>query len=201
VLRFDAGGQLPPDAVIQSATLELYVQFARLAQVVSVHVLEDDWGEGDTVGGAPGEPPSPGSATWISRFFDTADWAHPGGDFEMEPSAETFVEGLLPTVETWSSPRLDSDVRGWVDDPSTDFGWALLGLESEFGSVGVITSRESPTPEDRPRLVIEFIPEPRRGLLLFAAFAPLLAASRIRSRVRHNRTGFVANGVSCALLM
>jgi hypothetical protein len=49
-----------------------------------------------------------------------------------------------------------SDVQGWLNDPTTNFGWALLGDESGPGTARRFYSRESGS--TGPSLQIDFTP-------------------------------------------
>ena len=49
-----------------------------------------------------------------------------------------------------------ADVQRWLDDPATNFGWLLLGDESENQTTKRFDSKENPDQEDRPILTVEF---------------------------------------------
>ena len=49
-----------------------------------------------------------------------------------------------------------ADVQGWLDDPSTNFGWLLLGNESGTRTTKRFDSKDNPTEANRPALTIEF---------------------------------------------
>jgi hypothetical protein len=49
-----------------------------------------------------------------------------------------------------------ADVQGWLDDPSSNFGWLLVGNEGENGTAKRFDSKENPVAERSPSLTIEF---------------------------------------------
>lgn len=162
VLAFDIAGSIPAGAAINSVTLTLYMSrtSADTPQAIALHKLLADWGEGtsDASGNeGSGIAATPGDATWIHRFFDTETWAAPGGDFAPTASASAPVAGI--GSYTWGpTPELAVDVQGWLDDPSSNFGWLIKGNEKENGTAKRFESKENEVPESRPALVIEFTP-------------------------------------------
>jgi hypothetical protein len=58
-------------------------------------------------------------------FHEQSQWTTPGGDFAAEASATASVGGA-ETVGEWTGARLASDVQQWIDNPATNFGWAIL---------------------------------------------------------------------------
>jgi hypothetical protein len=155
VLAFDLRG-IPPWATVHAATLTLTMSKTIAGpSVVSLHRLLADWGEGasDAVGEEGGGAlAQPGDATWIYTFFDTDEWATPGGDFVAAPAATTMVGGF--GLYSWSSAGLLADVAGWAAGPAANFGWALLGDESGPGTAKRFNSRENAT--GGPRLTITY---------------------------------------------
>src|SRR5207245_4445434 len=85
------------------------------------------------------------TATWSHRFYNTVLWNNAGGDFAPTASASTLV-GLVPNVTSvWnSSAGMVNDVQSWLDNPSSNFGWLLLGDESTTSTARVFFTREAP---------------------------------------------------------
>ena len=163
LLAFDVAGSVPAGSTITSVTLTLSMdRTSSGAQTVSLHELLADWGEGTSDaggnplgGGGSGALATPGDATWIHRFYDTVLWLAPGGDFEAVPSASAVVDQL--GSYTWGpTAALAADVQSWLDDPSSSFGWILVGNESAFPTSKRFDSRDHPDPAVRPRLTVEF---------------------------------------------
>lgn len=160
VIAFDVAGGLPDEAiVINSVELRLNVfresSNGAVPSLVSLHRIEADWGEGtsSTVGGS-GAPATTGDATWTHRLWPDSAWAAEGGDFAAEGSAEVTIDGL--GVYTWTGDGLKADVEAWLENPETNFGWLLLGDETQNQTAKAIDTRESQTMESRPVLVIDF---------------------------------------------
>ncbi len=164
VLAFDIAGSIPPGSTITAVNLSLNMSRTLLetARTVELHKLLADWGEGTSH--APGEegdgaPATTNDATWRHRFFDTIFWATQGGDFSATVSASQVVGSV--GQYTWSSAQMVADVQSWLDNPSSNFGWLVLGDESTNATSKRFDTRESASP---PVLTIEFtrgIPTPR----------------------------------------
>ncbi len=160
LLAFDVAGGVPANATITNVTLTLTVTQAQAtAQTIGLHRASADWGEGTSVGGGTGGgaggPATTGDATWLHRFFNTTLWSTPGGDFAGTPSATSSVGGL--GTYTWAStPALVADVQQWLDTPSSNFGWVIVGGEGASGTAKRFDSREHPTPSSRPKLTITY---------------------------------------------
>lgn len=168
LLRFDLSA-IPPESTIESVVLTLNMSrsFAGPSPV-ALHRAAADWGEGASH--APGqegggEAPEPGDATWLHTFFDTDFWTSPGGDFAPTASASTVVDG--EGLYSWgSTAAMEADISTWVDDPSQNFGWVLLGDEAPGGpsAEGVATAKRFDTRETGagggfgPQLEVTFSP-------------------------------------------
>ena len=161
VIGFDVAGSIPAGSTITSVQIDISIEVAGpLAQATDVHTLHrllSDWGESTsecTVGvGAPAEA---GDATWTYARYDTDLWSQSGGDFEPTPSGSVAMPTL--GVATWSSePGLVADVQSWLDLPSGNFGWVLIGNEAVARNARKFFSRESAVP---PSLRVEFTSPP-----------------------------------------
>lgn len=155
---FDIAGSIPDGSTIESVSLTMTVSNSQPgAENVRLHRLLADWGEGDSAGGEEGRgaPATPGDATWIHSFSSDTMWENPGGDFASISSADLGVGGV--GNYTWTStPDMIDDVQGWLDDPSTNFGWILIGTESGNVSARRFDSREHRSESNRPVLTIVF---------------------------------------------
>lgn len=193
LLAFDTG-PIPAGSTIEEA--ELTLQMSRT--IVSGMRLElsrvtTAWGEGASDAGGQegmGAPSAADDATWIHTFFDTALWTTPGGDFADTPSAERIVNDT--GSYTWgSTPEMVADIQGWLDDPSTNHGWILIGPELFFQSAKRFDSRENADPARWPRLRVVFQPPPPQvpavpsiGTLGAMLLGLLLAWLAVRSLAR-----------------
>jgi hypothetical protein len=158
VLAFDIAGNIPAGSTILGVTLSLNMSRTGLdtARTVELHKMLADWGEGTSV--APGEegdgaPATPNDATWRHRFFDTIFWTTAGGDFSATVSASQSVGAV--GMYMWSSPPMIGDVQSWLNNPATNFGWLVLGDESDILTAKRFDTRESASP---PVLTIQYTP-------------------------------------------
>lgn len=151
---------IPPGSTIHAATLQLRMNRTQNApQPVRAHRLLADWGEGGSDAGDPGGAggaAQTGDATWLHTFYDAQFWNAPGGDFVPSESASTIVGGL--GIYLWSGSGMATDVQNWLDGVHPNHGWILIGNESTSNTAKRFATREEPTPEDRPRLTVEYTP-------------------------------------------
>jgi hypothetical protein len=179
LIAFNIAGSVPAGATITGVSLTLtaiQVPPGGTPANVALHRLTADWGEGTSNStGGQGAQASAGDATWIHRFHNTSFWATPGGDFAGAASATQSVGG--PGAYTWSSPAMLADVQGWFANPSSNFGWLVLGDETFNSSARRFGSRES-VAAARPVLAITYIPTP--GAATALGLGGLLLGARRR---------------------
>ncbi len=160
VLHFDVAGAVPSGATITSASLTVNVEMITPGSTTSpqsLHVIDQDWGEGTTVAmgtGGGGGASTNDSATWIHTFFPGSTWTNPGGDFAAAPSAGTDLDVL--GLHTFASADLALDAQSMLDDPAGNFGWLLRADAVVTGSSRRLSSRESGNMANRPVLTIEY---------------------------------------------
>ncbi len=175
LFQFDIAASIPAHSRITGAKLILEVVKEPADGFnpadFGIHRLLVPWGEGSQsnhVGGREGEGTLAvtNEATWFSRFaFTTNTWTIPGGaftnDFVATASASQTVYGRADSPYSWSSTtQTVADVQLWLDNPSTNFGWALV-CQSEQTD---FTARRFASREDPyfgPQLKIDFIPPPQ----------------------------------------
>jgi hypothetical protein len=193
LLQFDVAAAVPFGATITGVTLELReTTGANGDQPVSLHRLLQNWGEGTSLAsGGAGAAATPGDATWLYAFYatalvDRAPWATPGGVFDPVASATTTIvdDFAAPHVFSWSSAAMVADVQQWLDNPSTNYGWAILGNESAQRTTKSFNAGEATSPGLAPVLRVTFVPEP--GTLLLVGIAGLGA---LGMRFRRQTTG------------
>ena len=158
VVAFDVAGSIPPGSTITSVSLSMHMSrtLFETAQTVELHKLLADWGEGtsDALGQeGTGAPATTNDATWRHRFYDTIFWTTQGGDFSNTVSGSQSV-GVIGNY-TWSSAQMVTDVQSWLDNPAGNFGWLVLGNESENTTAKRFDTRESTSP---PVLTIGYTP-------------------------------------------
>jgi len=191
LLEFDVESALPPGSVVENVSLTLNVSrvppgFAPRNN--SLHRVTTEWGEGTSDAGDPGGPGAPaatGDATWIHASLGTFSWGAVGGDFAAIPSATSLIAGL--GLYTWTSPQMVQDVQSWLDSPSDNQGWILLGNEGALQEARRYDSREHPTSANRPKLTIEYtepVPAASTWGLAVLGLATLTAGTLILARRR-----------------
>ena len=141
LIQFDIAGNIPAGATITNVNLRLYCsQTITIPSVsnanISLHRVQQDWGEGSSNasgqegGGANAQT---NDATWLHTFFDAGTWTQVGGDFLATPSATTNV-GNRDLFYNWSGTGMASDVQHWLDNASQNFGWAIIGDETQVAT-------------------------------------------------------------------
>lgn len=146
LVKFNITG-IPANATILSAKLTLSVVKASSTAInhnVAIYKVVKDWGEGASVGLGKGGVAKTNDATWKYAFYSTQSWAKLGGDFVASASATTSVHYNVSTLQyaVWSSTAMLNDVNAWIANPTTNFGWILIGDESVDGSAKRFSSRE-----------------------------------------------------------
>lgn len=185
LIAFDLASEIPAGATITDVQFTLNILQAgggSGAESYTLHRVQQDWGEGaSSVTGGAGTTAEIGDATWLNTFFATDIWNTPGGDFDSEPSAFKTIGTFGP--ETWgSTSEMVADAQGWLDDPSSNFGWILIGDESVAVSSRQFASREL---ANGPQLQITYtplIPEP--SSLAIALISLMFAANATRRQSR-----------------
>ena len=164
VIAFDIAGNIPAGSTVSAVTLRLHMSrtnFTAGPETIELHRLLADWGEAtsDATGNEGGGAAAiAGDATWVHRFFNTDNWATPGGDFSSTVSGVQTVAGIGDY--TWTSAQMVLDVQSWLDDPSTDFGWLILGNETTTTTTKRFDTKETTNPANRPVLIIDYHLQP-----------------------------------------
>ncbi|MCA8941234.1 MAG: hypothetical protein KDB80_01630 [Planctomycetes bacterium] len=162
LVHFDIAGSLPQGATIVAAELSVNCLRTRSAgNSVDLHRLTADWGEGGSFasgggGGQGGGASSIGDdANWFARFFSQGlNWTSPGGDFDANATSNVTIFGVGSYLFA-TSPSMVADVQGWLDTPSTNFGWILIGDEPPGSSTSKqLASRENGA--NGPRVRVTF---------------------------------------------
>lgn len=162
LLQYDLSA-VPVGATVQAATLGVSVSRTISGTVsVRLHALRASWGEGGV--DAPGQEGTgaaagTGDATWLERRLGSQPWSQPGGDFEAMESARAGLRGN--GRYEFSGVGLVADVQRWVNEPSGNAGWILIGNPAAgFGSAKRLNSRENPDASSRPVLTVTYTAPP-----------------------------------------
>lgn len=159
LIYFSLANAIPVGARIDSAVVTLHMSKSVAGlNNVGLHQLSAEWGEStsDAIGeeGA-GATAATGDATWTHRIHSTATWSTAGGSFTSESDANRSVSNT--GFYSWRGTTLTATVKGWRDNPSTNFGWAILGNEqSASRTTKRFDSRENSVAVNRPRLRIYY---------------------------------------------
>jgi hypothetical protein len=176
LIAFDVAGSIPAFSTIQSVQLNLVLgqvpNGASGNATIDLHKLSADWGEGiaqqstpptDSLGGqGNGVAANAGDVTWNAKMFPGTLWATPGGDFSAGVSGSATVGTTINATSSWlSTAALVSDVQGWVNNPSSNFGWILTNAnEAGASTFRAFYSSEVATAALHPQLVVNYTPSP-----------------------------------------
>lgn len=155
LVQFDLGS-IPAETIIDSVYLTLQISKSGVGEkVVKIHKLTGNWGEAGSAAPAQegqGAEAENGDATWNYAFFNTTEWNTSGGDFESIATASAAAgnSGAL----NFTSDELTSQINGWLSDAGTNFGWIVIGDESDDRSTKRFYSRENADTDKRPRLTV-----------------------------------------------
>lgn len=147
LIQFDVLGSRPEGcgASVALATLSLSNGRVKDANKVGlrIHRVEREWKEGSGMN----QDAEPGSAeegepTWGWRSWQSARWATPGGDFVASPSASSTeaCPGRFSCQRSFASLGLAADVERWRQQPSSNYGWIVIGVEDELQTAQQFTS-------------------------------------------------------------
>ena len=160
VIRFDISSAVPSGATIDSVRLFMTVTKTALgtgARLVNLPRVTQDWGEGASRPSGEegsGAPATAGDATWHHTFFNTSFWNNPGGDFVATASGGTIVNQADQRYTWASTDSMVANVQSWLDVPTGNFGWTLIGDESDIRTAKRFASQQNLRTERRPSLQI-----------------------------------------------
>ncbi|MCC6320933.1 MAG: multicopper oxidase family protein [Phycisphaerales bacterium] len=168
LIRFNVSS-IPAGSTITAVSLALRVDDggnSGPSETVALRRLTQDWSEGPTNpggGGGSGAAAVAGDVTWTRRIYNTTSWTNAGGTFSGTTSASLSVSSTAG-VKTWATTaQLVADVQGWLNTPSTNFGWLLLGNEATNQTARRFSSRQNATSSERPKLTVTFTPPAGTG--------------------------------------
>ena len=91
-------------------------------------------------------------------------WTSSGGDFRGASDSSSIGE----SGASWTSAQMTADVQDWLDNPTNNFGWIIVGNEGTQQTAMRIGSREG---SSGPTLQINFTPagggEPENQTITF----------------------------------
>lgn len=158
LVRFDVASSVPSGSTILDVVLTMNLgETDGTSASVGVFPISRAWGEAssDAAGNEhTGAAAAPFDATWQYAFYDGSEWSNPGGDFGSL-SAQATVAGV--GSYEWFSQGLISDVQTWVDNATSNFGWAISNAAESFKS---FVSKDGPGGILAPTLEITYEPPP-----------------------------------------
>ena len=162
LIAFDLS-QIPAGAKITAVTLTLHVsQTVAGTETLALHGVSADWGEGTSNAGifrdGSGAASKTNDATWIHRFFSSTRWTNAGGDFDPNTDSSAAAGSAGTDVVFTATTAMIARVQSWVDQPSTNFGWIVIGNETASRSMKQLASREAMNTSERPTLAIDYLP-------------------------------------------
>ena len=164
VIAFKDLGAIPEGATITSVKLHLHLSRENSPQAAfTLHRLTSDWGEGSSKGletEGQGANSENGDATWAHTFWPNRTWLDAGGDFVETSSAELNIS-IVGDYTFGSTSDMAGDVQLWLDQPPQNYGWILIGDETDLGnnltkSARRFDSRENENEENRPVLEVQY---------------------------------------------
>ena len=169
LVAFDLSAAIPPGSTVNSVSLRLHMsRTAAGTESVALHLALADWGEGSSHADGEegkGDSSTNGDATWIHTFYPSSNWSAAGGDYAATASDTTSVGDV--GYYTWSSASMAADVQAWVDAPSVNFGWVLVGDENEKKTTKRFDTRDNNDVNKRPQLTVDFTPSSPVGACCF----------------------------------
>ncbi len=159
LIQFDLGLAIPAGARIDSAVVTLRMSKSVAGtNSVGLHRMLANWGE--STSDAPGEegsgaPAATGDATWTHSMHTSTAWSTVGGQFESESDASRNVGNT--GFYSWRGAALAATVQSWLENPSSNFGWAILGDEQASSrTTKRFDSRENSVAINRPKISIYY---------------------------------------------
>ncbi len=160
VIAFDLSA-IPLGSAVTSVTLQLNCSASVSGSLpTTLQRALANWGEGASVapgGGGGGAAAAVGDATWFYTFYPSSSWTNHGGDFSAVISGSLAV-GAIGTYVFPSQAGMVNDVQFWLDNPTQNFGWVVLGDESVTGTAKRFDTRENAVPANRPILTVTYTP-------------------------------------------
>ncbi|HEY4312704.1 MAG TPA: DNRLRE domain-containing protein [Pirellulales bacterium] len=183
-----AGSSIPAGAVITGVSFKITnVMTNNGDQTLSLNDVSQNWGQGTSdFNGGVGAPATQNDATWLYTFYNATTpstsptWTTPGGSFSSTASATALAPGgQSGNVISFSSTQLIADVQSWLNSPTSNFGWAILGNESTGQTAKRLNSSES---ANSPQLIINYtVPEPTSVALAAMGLLSMLVVAKRRA--------------------
>ncbi len=166
LVKFSPSFECTGSVNIISAELSLWVKniptggYLNDSVPVYIHLLTKDWGEESSVANRPGigVQAEEGDATWEYNFYNSETWSNDGGDYLATASDFAYVhDDASPPYELeFTGSGIVSDVQGWTDGTYNNYGWIIIGDESQNYTGVPFYTKESNISIYHPRLIITY---------------------------------------------
>lgn len=144
LIQFDLTG-IPSGAIIDSATLELYLTFTgNQDDIVNIYRLLRSWNEYEV--------------TW-EKYDSSTNWGTAGADNTENDFVNTVIASTTIPVGgqgsyySWSGLNFTDEVQEFVDNPALNNGWIIYGVITGEQS-STFSSREDAS--NKPKLTIRY---------------------------------------------
>lgn len=149
LMQFDLS-TIPNGAVITEVTLRVSAEKSggNGDGVIDILGMTKAWGEGFSSGSGNGGPAVAPDATWTDAMLGTSFWDSPGGDFDPAILSSRFTNEVLQVITFPSSANFVAQAQAWLNDPTTNHGILIRGVEGQnctayrFGARDVGTAPE-----------------------------------------------------------
>lgn len=157
LIKFDLSF-IPANSIVSNLNLDVRGILGNTMYPISIHRLTKDWGEGNSNAGYPGNSgtnATTNDATWTQNLFGSSNWTSPGGDFVSIASDTTTSIGNSGPIH-FNSQQFINDLQFFIDNPSQNFGWIIIGDESNTNTINGFHSRQSSISQLYPELAITY---------------------------------------------
>jgi spore coat protein A len=162
LLKFDIAGEIPAGSTINSVILTIDINRSGDNQdaPMTLHPLSLPWGEGiqdcsAVRGGGQGIQADIGDVTWLDAEYTITPWVDPGGDFGLASATAIIPTSSQGVWESATNPAMVTDVQMWLNNPTMNNGWIMVGDETRAGTTRRFSTREGRTP---PVLTVDYTP-------------------------------------------
>ena len=158
LVMFDLAESVPEGVIVDSAILVLIPTKVKPGSTsIDVHMVTTEWGEGSSKaedGDGKGDVATANDATWEYAKFNTHPWIKSGGDYAIEASATSTVSTGIDAV--FGSIGITANVNFWLENPSQNYGWILIGDEFSTSTSAKFGSRDHPDDMLWPKLKLYY---------------------------------------------
>ncbi len=145
LIKFNISSAIPAGSTINGALLTMTVDDTQstISQSVGLYPMTKPWADNSTstVGSSAGHEgggfvANNGDATWADQVYNTntslaVPWSMlPIGGSNLPFSSTPDSSTNVTTAASYQWSDLATEVQNWLDHPSTNFGWIVIGAEN-----------------------------------------------------------------------